>query len=74
MSFDRLIRFEDAEGVEKYGNIDNNVPASELVGKTVQVVLGTLESGFNVSDDQAVVGKVRTSNLELNLHRLTSLT
>ncbi|KAJ0318074.1 hypothetical protein COL5a_010821 [Colletotrichum fioriniae] len=47
MSFDRLIRFEDAEGVERYGNIDNNVPASELVGKTVQVVLGTLESGFN---------------------------
>ncbi|KAK1528712.1 uncharacterized protein CCOS01_06546 [Colletotrichum costaricense] len=58
MSFDRLIRFEDAEGVERYGNIDNNVPASELLGKTVEVVLGTLESGFNVSDDQAVVGKL----------------
>ncbi|KXH29587.1 hypothetical protein CSIM01_06320 [Colletotrichum simmondsii] len=65
MSFDRLIRFEDAEGVERYGNIDNNIPASELLGKTVQVVLGTLESGFNVSDDQAVVGKVGSPNLEL---------
>ncbi|KAL2878713.1 hypothetical protein SGCOL_005938 [Colletotrichum sp. CLE4] len=57
MSFDRLIRFEDAEGVERYGNIDSDVAASELLGKSVQVVLGTLESGFSVSDQQAVVGK-----------------
>ncbi|KAK7460209.1 hypothetical protein Landi51_00457 [Colletotrichum acutatum] len=36
MSFNRLIRFEDAEGVERYGNIDNDIPASGLLGKTVQ--------------------------------------
>lgn len=58
MSFDRLIRFQDREGFERYGNVENEVAPSELRGKTVQLVSGSVESGFKVLGEKAEVAKV----------------
>lgn len=59
MPFDRLIRFLDKDGVERYGNVESELSASELNGATVQLVSGTIESGFKVLNDRAEVAKVR---------------
>ncbi|EEU36776.1 uncharacterized protein NECHADRAFT_98244 [Fusarium vanettenii 77-13-4] len=58
MSFDRLIRFLDKEGIERYGNVEGEIPASELEGKTVQLVSGSIESGFKVLDEKAELVKL----------------
>lgn len=58
MSFDRLIRFEDREGIERYGNIEDEVATLELEGKTVQLVSGSIESGFETLKEKAEVAKV----------------
>lgn len=58
MSFDRLIRFLDKEGIERYGNVEGEIPASELEGKTVQLVSGSIESGFKVLDEKTELAKV----------------
>lgn len=58
MSFDRLIRFLDKEGVERRGNVKSDLPASELPGKEVQLLSGSFYSGYNVTDERAVVAKV----------------
>ncbi|KAF7553480.1 hypothetical protein G7Z17_g3605 [Cylindrodendrum hubeiense] len=59
MSFDRLIRFIDKNGVERYGNVESELSASELNGKQVQLVSGNIESGFKVTDDKAEVAKFK---------------
>ncbi|KAH6952463.1 hypothetical protein BKA56DRAFT_505099 [Ilyonectria sp. MPI-CAGE-AT-0026] len=58
MSFDRLIRFLDKEGVERRGNVASDLPASELPGKEVQLLSGSFYSGYNVTDERAVVAKL----------------
>lgn len=58
MSFDRLIRFRDRAGVERYGNVKDEVVPSGLEGKTVQLVSGNMESGFKIQDEKAEVAKV----------------
>ncbi|KAI8675965.1 FAA-hydrolase domain-containing protein [Fusarium keratoplasticum] len=58
MSFDRLIRFLDKEGIERYGNVEGEIPASELESKTVQLVSGSIESGFKVLDEKAELVKL----------------
>lgn len=58
MSFDRLIRFRDSAGIERYGNVENEVAASELAGKAVQLVSGSIETGFKSLDEKAEVVKV----------------
>lgn len=58
MSFDRLIRFRDREGIDRYGNVENEVAASELEGETVQLVSGNIESGFKILEEKAEVAKV----------------
>ncbi|KAH7268844.1 hypothetical protein B0J15DRAFT_390054 [Fusarium solani] len=58
MSFDRLIRFLDKEGIERYGNVEGEIPASELEGKTVQLVSSSIESGFKVLDEKAELVKL----------------
>lgn len=58
MSFDRLIRFQDREGIERFGNVENEVAPSELKGKTVQLVSGSVESGFKILEEKAEVAKV----------------
>lgn len=58
MSFDRLIRFRDRAGIERYGNVEDKVAPSELEGKTVRLVSGDIESGFRMQDEKAEVAKV----------------
>lgn len=58
MSFNRLIRFLDKEGIERYGDAEDEVLPSELEGKTVMLVSGSLESGFEVVEEKAEVAKV----------------
>lgn len=64
MSFDRLIRFLDKDGVERYGNVESELSPSELNRATVQLVSGTIESGFKVLNDKAEVSKVREAPTE----------
>lgn len=58
MSFNRLIRFLDKEGIERYGDVEDEVLPSQLEGKTVKLVSGSLESGFEVVEEKAEVAKV----------------
>lgn len=58
MSFHRLIRFHDTEGIERYGDVEDEIAPSELEGKTVKLVLGNIESGFKVMEEKAEVVKV----------------
>lgn len=60
MSFKRLIRFRDKEGIERYGNVEDEIAASDLVGKTVQLVSGDIESEFNVLNEKTEVAKVNS--------------
>lgn len=58
MSFHRLFRFHDKEGFERYGDIEDEISPSELKGKTVKLVSGSIESGFKVTEEKAEVAKV----------------
>ncbi|KAJ9144477.1 Fumarylacetoacetate hydrolase [Pleurostoma richardsiae] len=58
MSFDRLIRFIDVNGVERYGNVEDDVPVDDLVGKTVHVVAGLLSSALHTLPETAQVAKI----------------
>lgn len=58
MAFNRIIRFYDKEGVERYGDVEDEIPPSELEGRTVKLVSGNLETGFKVMDEKAEVAKV----------------
>lgn len=58
MSFHRLIRFHDKEGVERHGDVEDEIAPSELEGKKVRLVSGNIESGFKVMEETAEVVKV----------------
>jgi hypothetical protein len=58
MTFDRLIRFRDRKGIDRYGNVETEVAASELEGQIVQLVSGNIESGFKIIEEKAEVAKV----------------
>lgn len=58
MSFHRLIRFHDKEGVERYGDAEDEISPSELKGRTVKLVSGNIESGFKITEEKALVTKV----------------
>lgn len=73
MSFDRLIRFLDKEGIERYGNVEGEIPASELEGKTVQLVSSSIESGFKVLDEKAELVKVSYRPVTMPYTLLTSV-
>ena len=62
MAFDRLLRFIDEDGVERYGNIETDKPVAELPGTSVQVVEGSLESGFKLLSTTSTVSKVEENN------------
>ena len=57
-AFERLIRFQDAEGKTVYGNLEEEVPTREIEGRSVEVVDGSVESGFKKTGDKAKVKKV----------------
>lgn len=58
MSFKRLIRFYDKDGIERYGDVEDDIASQELVGKSVKIVSGNLELGFKVLEDRIEVAKV----------------
>jgi transcription initiation factor TFIIH subunit 2 len=45
MSFQRLLRFVNAEGKTQYGNLKNEA-TGDLVGQEVEVLEGDLDSGL----------------------------
>lgn len=61
MSLDRLIRFLDEDGQEKYGNVEREIPTGELEGSVVQLLTGNIEIGFQKQNQQAKVAKVLNS-------------
>lgn len=58
MSFGRLIRFHDKDGIERYGDVEDEIAPPELEGKTVKLVSGNIESGFKFLGEKAEVAKV----------------
>lgn len=59
MSFDRLIRFIDSAGLERFGNVESDVTGKELIGKMVTLLQGNITMGFSVMPDtKAEVMKV----------------
>ncbi|USP80482.1 Fumarylacetoacetate hydrolase domain-containing protein 2 [Curvularia clavata] len=57
-AFERLIRFQDAEGKTVYGNLEEEVPTREIEGRSVEVVEGDVESGFKKTEKKAKVAKL----------------
>lgn len=58
MSFDRLIRFVDENGKQRYGNLEHPHGAKEIEGSEVQLLGGDLQGGFHKSSERATVKKV----------------
>jgi transcription initiation factor TFIIH subunit 2 len=59
--FDRLIRFEAADGQTYYGNLEKELPTREMEGSTVEVLEGDIKTGFKGLGTKAKVTKVRSS-------------
>ena len=58
-AFERLIRFQDDEGQERYGNLPVASAADSVVGTSVEVLNGDIRKGFTKSGTKSVVRKVR---------------
>jgi transcription initiation factor TFIIH subunit 2 len=59
--FDRLIRFEAADGQTYYGNLERELPTREMEGATVEVLEGDIKTGFKGLGTRAKVTKVHDS-------------
>lgn len=57
-AFERLIRFEAEDGAVVYGNLEKETPTREIEGSTVEVLEGSVKSGFKKTGDQRKVGKL----------------
>jgi len=57
-TFDRLIRFQTADGQIKYGNLEKEVPTREIEGTEVEVLDGDVKSGFKKTGGKEKVGKL----------------
>ncbi|EUC43285.1 hypothetical protein COCMIDRAFT_38763 [Bipolaris oryzae ATCC 44560] len=57
-AFERLIRFEDAEGKTLYGNLEKEIPTKEIQGSSVEVLEGDVKSGFKKTGSKATVSKL----------------
>lgn len=57
-SFERLIRFQTADGNVKYGNLEKEVPTREIEGSEVEVLTGDIKSGFKNSGEKTKVVKL----------------
>lgn len=57
-SFERLIRFQSADGNVRYGNLEKEVPTREIEGSEVEVLHGDIKSGFKKSGEKTKVGKL----------------
>jgi hypothetical protein len=57
-AFERLIRFESADGQVKYGNLEKEMPTREIEGSEVELLEGDVKSGFRKGGGRERVGKV----------------
>jgi transcription initiation factor TFIIH subunit 2 len=57
-SFERLIRFETADGKTVYGNLEKETPTREIEGTEVEVLSGDVKSGFSKSGERVKVNKL----------------
>ncbi|KAF9731888.1 fumarylacetoacetate hydrolase family protein [Paraphaeosphaeria minitans] len=56
--FQRLIRFESNEGHIHYGDFGSSELPRDVSGKTVQLLSGSVQSGFSKTDKQATIKKL----------------
>ncbi|OAA72330.1 Fumarylacetoacetase, protein [Cordyceps fumosorosea ARSEF 2679] len=57
-TFHRLVRFEDGNGTTLYGDVTDPSVLSDLVGATVAVLDGDLDTGFVKTTRKAIINKV----------------
>jgi hypothetical protein len=57
MSFQRLVRFVNAQGTAAFGDLKSD-PTGDLTGAEVEVLEGDIESGFRATGKTDKVGKV----------------
>ncbi|KAH7073495.1 hypothetical protein BKA63DRAFT_534000 [Paraphoma chrysanthemicola] len=57
-TFERLIRFQTADGKTVYGNLEKEVPTRDIEGSEVEVLEGDIKSGFKKSGSKTKVGKL----------------
>lgn len=58
VQFDRLIRFVDDHGNEHFGNVEMQTDINEIVSQSVELLKGSIESGFVRTGTSEVVRKV----------------
>jgi transcription initiation factor TFIIH subunit 2 len=61
MSFQRLVRFINAEGKTQYGDLKKEA-TGDLVGQEVEVLEGDLDSGFTSTGKTEKINEVRHVN------------
>jgi len=57
-AFERLIRFQTADGSVKYGNLEKEVPTTQIEGSEVEVLDGDVKSGLKKTGGKAKVQKL----------------
>lgn len=57
MSFQRLVRFINAEGVTRFGDLKSE-PSGDLIGAEVEVLEGDLDKGFQSTGKTDKIQKV----------------
>lgn len=65
MTFERFIRFLDEDNVVHYGNLECEMAATEIVGKSVRILRGHPLSGFTRATESKTVMTVRQAELTL---------
>jgi transcription initiation factor TFIIH subunit 2 len=61
MSFQRLVRFVNAEGKTQYGDLKKEA-SGDLIGQEVEVLEGNLDSGFTSTGKTEQIKEVRHVN------------
>jgi hypothetical protein len=72
MSFKTLVRFENASGQIRYGDLGNASAARDLEGAEVELLDGDVDSGFKATGKKDKIHKVEmTASLFCNIKLLT---
>ncbi len=72
MAFERLIRFVDETDKVQYGNLAEELPTKQIAGSVVEVVEGSVESGFSKTGKTAKVKSVSPSSCQIILQKKDS--
>ena len=54
-SFNYLVRFVDTNGQTRYGDLVSYKPTSEIEGSEVDVLSGSIETGFEKTGEKATI-------------------